>query len=239
MPLPHPTDLGVDALVLAMTSADLGDPHLVLCGEPAVLDAEAHWDAEQARWRELAAAGLLSGDEVARPVAEALRPLARGHVQYFGWLTVAGTAETCGAVVATLGDETTMAVRRGKTVRISGAPAERPAESLIAAFGQVAPARGRPLSITMSPSGPDAARLADMARVPPLASAELYVSIRGTLGGVFTTREPICFRDTAEGRWAVFADTRSLTVVPATPRLLADRLYEARRGLDEPKSVVF
>jgi hypothetical protein len=239
MPLAHSVEVGVDALVLAMTSAELGEPHLVLRGEAAVLDAESRWDADQAHWHELGAAGLLGGGGVPRPVAEALRPLARGHVQYFGWLTVAGTAETSAALVGSLGAETTLAVRRGQAVRISSVPAQRPAESLLSAFGQVGAARGRAVSVDTAHGGPDVDRLAAMARVPAIATAELYVTIRDGLGRVSTTGVPIRFRDTDEGRWAVFSDATSITVVPAARGLLADRLDEARRGLSESKSVVF
>jgi hypothetical protein len=239
MPLSHSVDVGVDALALAMTSAELGEPHLVLRGEAAVLDAESRWDADQAHWRQLAAAGLLGEGGVARPVAEALRPLARGHVQYFGWLTVAGTAETLTALVATLGEETTLAERRGQAVRISSVPVQRPAESLLSAFGQVGAARGRAVSVDTSRGGPAVDRLAEMARVSPIANAELYVTIRDAMGRVTTTGVPIRFRDTDEGRWAVFADATSVTVVPAAGRLLTDRLYEARRTLSQPKSAVF
>jgi hypothetical protein len=239
MPLPRAVDLGVDALRLAITASKIGEPHLLLRGDPAVADPESRWEADHAQWRELAAGGLLGDGAVTRQATEALRPLARGRVQYFGWLTMAETAVTFAALVGTRADEATLAERRGDAVRISSVPAERPAESLLATFGEVAPARGRPVSVSTSGGSRDVDRLAEMARVPARATAELYVSVHDGHGRSGTTREPIRFRDTAEGRWAVFTDGTSVTVVPATRRLLATRLYEAYQGLVEPRIVVF
>jgi hypothetical protein len=239
MSLLQPIDLSVEVLRLAMTSSAVGEPHILLRGDAVALEPESRWTAEQAHRRELAAAGMLNEEGVRPDAASALRPLSRGHVQYFGYLTVVETAETVAALVGTLGEEATLAVRRGDAVRISSVPVERPAESLLTAFGRLRPAKGRPVNVSTTHGGPEVDRLAELARAPSLANAELYVAIHDHMGRAATAHEPIRFRNTAEGHWAIFAGPTNVTVVPATLRLLAARLYEARRGLSAPKSVVF
>lgn len=70
---------------------------------------------------------------------------------------------------------------------------------------------------------------------PVLGIGQFWVAARGTDGRRRQADTPITVRDTAEGRWLTQTTTASgqrwVTVAPASPQLLAMKLYEVLRGL--------
>lgn len=245
-----PLRFSTAALCAVLRAQNLGEPHITLRDSAMWFPPEERRAVADAAWSEFAEQGLLDKrGRLTDEVADWLPLLVTARREFYGWVTVGN--ETTALLVAVTDNDALLAASQHDEVRIVGVPAENPAETLLAELPPAGVPHGQSISVYRSDlpgyggsaTGgavirnratavrPEVERFVKLAQEPATALGELYVAVRGHLGRRKSLAEPIRFRDTAEGRRMISVENEFISVIPATPRLMTDRLYEAARHL--------
>jgi hypothetical protein len=226
----------------------LGGVHPVIMDVPVFTDAEGDRMAEAAMWQEFREVGLVDRRErLDADALDSLGALARPAVEYFAVFTERGAQHL--VLVAALGNEAVVVVRAGDAVTLSSIANRALPETLVSYLPQVPPARVDAINIRLADldaagddphailleAQPGAARDAALARMlrnqPATGMGELYTAARDRWGNRALLTDPLLYRDSAVGRIFVRYAGDYLSIAPATPALLAQRLRDAHRAL--------
>jgi hypothetical protein len=250
--LQRPVEFDVDTLDCLVTGWDLGLLPPCLLGEPAWRDdAEEHARADTARGH-AGRLGLLDGGRLTPDAERALRALTRPELAMFGAFSVPESTELSGVFVGVAGREATAAVRVGDLVWLCSVHSETPAEALVARLPAMPPGRGGPVHVRaadveaaqrrdsflvtpIADDPPDLRRYRQLLAAPRQGAAEFHVRLGDPMGRKAVTQRPVCYVDAHGGRWLARDVTdrgqRWISLLPASPDVIAAELYTARRSI--------
>lgn len=220
--LPAPAELPAAVLAALVAREGLGDLHPVLAsvpvwrdgGDPALDQLDHH----------LTSLGWLDRyGELEREISSSLAVLCRPDVSYYGWLT--HDSDTIAVLAAAIGRKGVLAIRTADAIRLRSVSPRDLAALLIAQLPEMQPGPGAPMCVSLSElratdrrgrqrtrdgvvqrlSRPEVRRAQEMLALPTTGAGELYVGSNPT---------PLCYIDTAVGRYAV------ATINPDTVRVV-------------------
>ena len=240
-------DVTVESLTRVMRAEGL-EPHLMLRAAIGWLNPDETVEAEHRARAEFLQLGLMGPRGVSGDTLDWLVCLSRASVEYLAVVTEVEDGETSNILVAGAGRDAVMAYRVGQWVRLLRIPNENLAGKLLQELPHVAPARGsfnaniaeltprQMLSDSiMQPVNSDSSARMQLRRItddPAIRNVELYVGIRDGYGHYRVNKaNPLRLRDGHQGRRLILREGDTLTVIPATPQLLLERLDRARRQL--------
>ncbi|ONI92208.1 hypothetical protein ALI22I_05320 [Saccharothrix sp. ALI-22-I] len=256
----HPVTLDVQTL-LTMIRWRHGEPHPVLAHEPAWYDAAALRALDEAASDELNRQGLSTGGRLTPEFDDVVGALFHPDREFYGWVntTIAGQPHSCGVLAGVAHQQGFLLVReyqadRAGTVTLWAVDPDEVLDRFLTRIPPARPADRRPVSAVYDtmPAPPaekalstgfrtttrlDADAVQELLAQPRLGAGSLYTAIRGRGGARVRSRQPVNYIDTVEGRW-VFTLKRSggrrwVTALPATRELIAARLSETLRSLEE------
>jgi EspG family len=232
---------------------ELGVQHAALSARTPLRTGRDRALAEDRAFAELRGIGLLDGDGPHPDLRAALRLIASATEEYYGWIGVSAQ-RTVSALVAVDGDVALLAVLDGDQVRLRPASVHDPAETVVGLLEPVPAASGTTLNVRASelpgsatgserdflesnnPAESDTDLLASLAGQPRTGAGQLNTARRGDDGVRHRDRAGVNYLDVGYRRWAIYRRHGNhggewVVVTPATPRLLADKLYELHDGL--------
>lgn len=254
MALQQPLTLPAEALARIVAVENLGELHVAL--KPlAVWRPQSERDAFDRATRDgLAAMGLV--DRRGRldvEVASSLAVLCRPRTEFYGWIH--REDRTTGVLAAAIGGEGVVAVRDGEEVRLRQVGTRNLPEALVRHIAEAPPGNGDAVSFVRSEAvaavggrqtseagartvaASREVRLAQrIADQPTTGGGQLSVACRDHLGRRRASEHPLCYADTANGRWLTMTtplpggDDRIL-LAPASRTDLVARLHEMHRAL--------
>ncbi|MFC4853599.1 ESX secretion-associated protein EspG [Actinophytocola glycyrrhizae] len=242
----------VPARVLAWLVArhGLGEPHIALA--PTAVWRPPHepdpWPDRSADW--LTKLGWCDrAGRLEREVSASLAVLCRPVDEAYGWITHVGV--TIAVLAARIGKDAVLAVRTpDDMVGLSGIPAGRLTERLVAQLPELPPLPGRPWTVSpaevrsvnktgrrLGPAGATVLRASPEARAarqlltqPRTGGGELWVAHRDR-SGLRHVGQPVRYADLAGGRVLLTRQPRGVRVVPGAGADLVAALNGAHRGL--------
>jgi hypothetical protein len=219
--------------------------HPVIETTPVFRDAQDNASADAAMWREFTELRLVERDgRLDQDLLDTMVILSRPAIEYFGWFTMRG--RQYGALVAALGEDAVVAIRGSRAVRISPVLDEPLPETLVQQLPQTRAAHIEAVNIrraelrsavgpgartVRSTVGRDVSVVRHLIASPAAGLGELHVAVRDTLDRRKATAEPIRYRDSRSGRVLVRLADDYVSIAPANPQLLADRLRAAYQEL--------
>ncbi|HWE88071.1 MAG TPA: ESX secretion-associated protein EspG [Pseudonocardiaceae bacterium] len=246
--------LPASALTLMLRVQQLTEePHPTLAGAPMWTSTDEDHNANRQMWSIFERLGLVDRrGQLDGGAFRTLAILARPSVEYYAWLYHHGRQRELHAavLVAALGDEIAVAYRDEDTdmVELSSLRHESLPETLVRQLPQVPPARIDALNLRRSDLAAsddtsdlfwqpgdshtaDPGKLRSLAEQSLIGTGELYVCVHDHAGRPSRTTEPIVYRDTRAGRAIIVCSAEHISIAPATPALLADRLRAAQHQL--------
>jgi hypothetical protein len=226
----------------------LGTLHPVITDVPVFADAQGQRVADAAMWREFREVELVDRhDQLHAAALDSLAVLARPSVEYFAAFTEQDAQRA--VLVAALGTEAVVVVRAGDAVTVSSFANRSLPEALVSHLPRVRPARVKAVNVRLAEVdavGEDSHAVLlnampgverDVALVEMLRGqaatgmGELYAAARDRWGHRAVLADPIMYRDSRAGRILVRYAGGYLSIAPATPALLAQRLHDAHHSL--------
>lgn len=241
-------ELAVYPLFALIHQENLGDPHPVLAGGERYVSHRFAGEGERWLRAELAEAGVHDRGQLADFIGM-LSIVQRARTEFYGW--VKETDESYAVLAAAHGHSAFALTRHGDRVRFERTRSDRLAEALVRRLPDVPPGRGKSISVPeaeVTRSGPrpmlrrasgaalneQTRRLDGLFRAPPRGLAKLYAAHRDDAGNRVRSRQWLDLIDTVDGRWAVYSTAgrgeRMVNAVPATPRLVTEKLNDLLRA---------
>jgi hypothetical protein len=234
----EPVTLTADTLATTMDLVGLGELPLAIRPDALWADLTALRERRASAWQELREAGWInSHGHVNDYLLDALRLLAQPTMVYTGIFAYQGHQDSL--VLATRNGNAVLASRRDQTVSLAVQRGVSLAETVVRQIPHQAPARVTSFTISLdevvhgnalTADRGAAGELAALARQRLVGQGELYVSTRDYYGRRRASG-PIRYQDYEIGRVLVVVSDGYLSVAPAAPALLVDRLAEAQRML--------
>jgi ESX secretion-associated protein EspG len=188
---------------------------------------------------------------------DTFRALAKPVVEFFGWIGDRQRPQPVSALATATGTGGVLAVLNGTTLGLYPVRLDALADALVGQLPAAPAGHGQSIAVPASEvdgaaprSGgdeefsvfagqqrnPAVQHLTRLVGQPRTCGAQLYVAVRDGLGRRHRCPFPLNVIDTDAGRWFVQRQYNAggqvwLTAAPATPQVLATKLYEMHRAL--------